>query len=390
MVKDTVPILVVAGETSGEQHAACLVEEVNRHNDNLQLRWFGSGGQRMATAGVELLQDVSQLGAIGPWDALANLSHYWKLYREILAQTRRRRPRLAVLVDFPDFNLNLARRLKALGIPVCYFIGPQVWAWRSSRLKLIRRCVDLMLVILPFEEKLYRTHGVRAHYVGNPSVALKQSTITTTEGSPRLERKAATPMVALLPGSRRKEVERIFPLQLDAARYVADRCPVRFRVAQAPAIAKDDLATRYENWIKQGNRTLPLKIQKDGAGQILAQAHCAIIKSGISTLQALIYQVPFAMVYRMSPASWYLTKPLVRTDTYCLANLIAGKRIVPEFVQAEASGANIGAFIVRLLRDEDEHKKVKSDLRMASKNLGSENAYLEGARYVTKLLRGKC
>jgi lipid-A-disaccharide synthase len=249
--------------------------------------------------------------------------------------------------------------------------------------------VDLMLVILPFEEKWYRSRGVRAYYVGNPSAALKRSTITTTEDAPGLERKAGPPVVALLPGSRRKEVERIFPLQLDAARYVADRCPVRFWVAQAPAIAKDDLAARYENWIGQGNPTLPLEIQKDGADQILAQAHCAIIKSGTSTLQALIYQVPFAMVYRMSPASWYLTKPLVRTDTYCLANLIAGKRIVPEFVQAGASGANIGAFIVRLLRDEDEHEKVKGDLRMASKNLGNENAYLEGARYVTRLLRGK-
>ncbi len=380
-------ILVVTGETSGENHAAGLVRRLEVHNPQWNLEWFGSGGPQMAAAGVELLTDVSQLAAIGPWEALAHMGRYWKLYRRILAESRRRRPRLAILVDFPEFNLLLARRLKEMKIPICYFIGPQVWAWRPRRINQIKRCVDLMLVIFPFEEEFYRRRGVEAHYVGNPSITLRELLSKSEDGSDGDPATSGVlPGVALLPGSRKKEVEQIFPIQLDAARCVAEHCPAHFWVIKAPGIRRSQLQAVYKAWLSQGNSPLRLEIEEKRGSARLSQVACAIVKSGTSTLEATILHVPFAMVYRISRPSWHLARSLVNTDTYCLANLIAGRKIVPEFIQDEATGENIGGYVLELLRDRSRREEVSKNLQMASEKLGEQNAYEEGAKYISQFL----
>ena len=249
-------ILVVTGETSGEQHAAGLIDEVNRQCPDLSVDWFGSGGERMSEAGVDLLADVSRLAAIGPWDALSLLPDYLKLYRRILKETRSRAPRLAILVDFPEFNLKLARRLKKMGVFVCYFIGPQVWAWRSSRVRQIGRCVDLMLVILPFEQDFYERRQVSARYVGNPSVS-RLTRFQPREVVPRPVESGAPFLVALFPGSRMHEVQRILPVQLDAALHIQAHCQVRFWVAQAPGVSGRQLLGIYDSW-RRKTKTLVL------------------------------------------------------------------------------------------------------------------------------------
>ncbi|TDI11344.1 MAG: lipid-A-disaccharide synthase [Acidobacteria bacterium] len=383
-------ILVVTGETSGENHAAGLIRQLEVLHPQWNLEWFGSGGPQMASAGVELLTDVSQLAAIGPWEALAHMSRYWKLYRRILAESRKRRPRLALLVDFPEFNLILARRLKQMKIPICYFIGPQVWAWRPRRVHQIKRFVDLMLVIFPFEEEFYRRQGIKAHYVGNPSIALREFLGPAQNGSKGDGTSSEVPVVALLPGSREREVEQIFPVQLDAARCVADRCPVQFWVLKAPGITRSQLQTVYEAWLSQGNSPLRLEIKEEKGSELLAQVACAIVKSGTSTLEATILHVPFAMVYRISRPSWYLARPFVNTDTYCLANLIAGEKIVPEFVQDQATGENIGGYVLELLQDRGRREEVSRNLQRTSEKLGEQNAYQESAKHISQFLsRGK-
>ncbi|MEE8160289.1 MAG: lipid-A-disaccharide synthase, partial [Acidobacteriota bacterium] len=366
--------------------AAGVLKQIELHNPQWNFQWFGSGGSRMAAAGVDLLADVSQLAAIGPWEALAQMGHYWKLYRRILAQTRKRRPRLALLVDFPEFNLTLARRLKHMKIPICYFIGPQVWAWRPRRINQIKRCIDLMLVIFPFEEEFYRRRGIEAHYVGNPSIALREFLSKSDNGSQGGTATSDGPVVALLPGSRQREVEQIFPIQLDAARCVAEHCPAQFWVIKAPAIPRSQLQAVYEAWLGQGNPPLQLEIQEEEAPRLLSQVTCAIVKSGTSTLEATILHVPFAMVYRMSRPSWYLARPLVKTKTYCLANLIAGKKIVPEFVQDQATGENIGGYVLELLKDQSRREEVSRDLQIASERLGERDAYQESAKYISQFL----
>ncbi len=377
-------ILIVSGETSGDRHGAGLIramEDLLRERD---LRFFGSGGREMAAAGAELLLDVSRLSAIGPLAALTNVGSYVGLLRRLLGEARRRRPALAVLVDFPDFNLPLARRLKSIGIPICYFIGPQLWAWRPSRMKQIQRYVDLMLVILPFEEDYYLSRGVRAHYVGNPT-ALRFRRPGKRAGAGR----NSPPIVGLLPGSRRKEVELILPVQLDAAASLAGRMPVRFRLLRAPEISSERIREIVARWA--GKRREPPRIDIVGAPpeEFLGELDGAVVKSGTSTLEAMLAEVPFAMVYRLAPVSWFLLRPLVRTRTYCLANLVAGRPIVPEFVQREARGERIGCYLERILTDSAEWERIRSDLEEAGRRLGSLDAYAEGARRIALRFLGE-
>ena len=375
--------MVVAGETSGDEHAAGLIAALKRRNPDWHLQGFGSGGAGLAHLGWELLDDVSQLAAIGLWEALPQVNRYWKLYRRLLRTARDRRPDLAILVDFPEFNLRLARRLKAMGIFVCYFVSPQVWAWRTGRVRQIERYVDLMLLIFPFELDFYLRHGVLAHYVGNPTAARLRG---ITSSLPRQVRPDDPFRVGLLPGSRRKEVGHIFPIQLDAARFVAGRAETRFHVIQAPSLEPDYIPSLYRRWIARGNGELDLQIDRRGVADVLPQMDCAIVKSGTSTLEAMMLQVPFAMVYRMSPLSWYLARPLVGTGVYCLANLVAGRPVVPEFVQRDATGERVGRYIWDLLRDPKRREAARRKLANGSEKLGVRDAYEEAAHWVERCL----
>lgn len=374
-------VLIVAGETSGEEHGAGLMAALKRRNPGRTWRFFGSGGPRMAEMGAELFVDVKQLAAIGTWDAMSNWKTYWTLFRTILREVRRRRPKVAVLIDFPDFNLRLAGRLKRLGIPVCYFISPQVWAWKSYRVKQIRRSVDLMLVIFPFEEEVYRKQGIRAVYIGNPTVARLAWRHSGTDLQKSVPDK---PVVALLPGSRRHEVERILPVQLDAASFIDRHLAARFWILRADGINRAAVEKVWAQWELQRNRKLDLEIRDGGVGKLLPQADCAIVKSGTSTLEAMLLQVPFVMVYRISPISWLLARPLVRTRRFCLANWVAGKEIVPEFVQNQATGESIGLYVLGLLQDPERRERMRRELELAAKSLGQQDAYREGAERIIK------
>jgi lipid-A-disaccharide synthase len=382
----TLSVLVVTGETSGEQHAASLIDQIERQNPDWEFQWFGSGGTRMAAADVELLTDVSRLAAVGPWEALSHMGNYWRLYRRVLLEVRRRRPQLAILVDFPEFNLKLSRRLKKMKVPVCYFIGPQLWAWRPYRINQIKQWVDLMLVIFPFEQEYYRQRGIDAHYVGNPSIRLREFLTEPHIGWDGDPGSSHPSVVALLPGSRHKEVESIFPVQLDAAGWIARHHSARFRVSKAPAISVAQLEAIYQAWKGRGNPEIELEFVEDHTPRLLSQARCAIVKSGTSTLEATILHVPFAMVYRISRPSWYLTRPFINIDTYCLANLIAGERIVPEFVQDKATGENIGSYVLELLEDQSRREQVRTHLERVSQKLGEKDAYQESAKHVGRLL----
>jgi lipid-A-disaccharide synthase len=295
----------------------------------------------------------------------------------LIKAAREKRPALAILVDFPDFNLRLARRLSGFGIPVCYFIGPQMWAWRQSRVKQIRRNIDLMLVIFPFEEEFYTRHGVEAVYVGNP-------TASRLNQSERRRGKANNkpPVVALLPGSRKKEVELLLPVLLDTAHYLGERLEIQLWLQKAPGIESHVLQQVQERWEKERGSRVDLEIRDEGSLDVLGKADCAVVKSGTSTLEALLLEVPFAMVYKLPFFSWLILKPFVRIGTYCLANLVAGRRVVPEFVQQEALGSKIGEYLEMLLKDAGKRLSVETQLRDAREKLGSGDAYVEGARQI--------
>ena len=377
-------ILVVAGETSGEEHAAEVVRALRKLRPG-GFQWFGSGGPRMDEQGVELIARIDSLAAIGPVAACANLLEYLRLFRGIQKRVRQSPPALAVLVDFPEFNLRLASRLSKQGIPVCYFISPQIWAWRQGRVSRVRRHVARMLVILPFEVPFYRRHGVDAIYVGNPIARLKKATGSDRTVSPNGRRGR----IAVLPGSRRKEIDQIFPVQLEAAALVQSRFPCSFRVVAAPEVDDEHLLAVYEEWQQKQGFELDLKMVRGSIEEQLPWADCAIVKSGTSTLQAMVLKVPFAMVYRMSELSYRLLRPLVKTESYCLANLVAGRQVAPEFVQGEAQGEAIAAYLLDLLTSPDRMREVKQNLEIASKKLGTLDAYAETAKEIVTLAEAR-
>ncbi len=371
--------MIVAGEPSGDAHAAGLVRAL-RGRIRTQPCLFGSGGRALAGEGVELLLDVTRLSAIGPAAALRNAGSYLSLFRRLTQEAERRRPTLAVLVDFPDFNLRLARRLQARGIPVCYFISPQLWAWRESRVKQIRRFVDLMLVILPFEEDYFRRQGVEARYVGNPTAFRLRQVSSQRETADA----SSEPVVALLPGSRKREVSLILPVQLDAAAALRRRMPVRFWLIRAPEIPPELIGKIIGAWTTRNGALPPLEVRDERAETLLPRADAAVVKSGTSTLEAMLAGVPFAMVYKLALSSWMLLKPLVRPQMYCLANLIAGERIVPEFVQQQARGEGIAEFLETILRNSVQREQMRRRLKAGAQRLGTQNAYEEAARSIVQ------
>lgn len=371
-------VLVVTGESSGEQCMAEVIRHVNVARPGRYL-WMGTGGREMAAAGVEMLARVEDLSAIGPIAACANLGRYLSLFSKILIRVKKNPPDLAVLVDFPDFNLRLAKRLRRLGVPVCYFISPQLWAWRPSRILTIQENVERMLVILPFEVEFYRRHGVNACYVGNPVVNLS----SFVAAPKKIE---ATATVALLPGSRRKEIDLILPLQLDIARQIRRDHSARFFAVSAPDVDVALIRRVYEKWRRLRGSKLELSIEQGPIEKLLPKADCAMIKSGTTTLQAMVLGVPFVMLYRMSPLSYCLLRPFVHTKTYCLANLIAGENIVREYVQGAADPDVVSRYIVELLRSPERLSEMKQKLRTASKRLGTKDAATEAAEEIVKLV----
>lgn len=378
MADDRNSVLVVAGESSGEQCMAEVVRHVNEARPGRYL-WVGTGGREMAAAGVEMLARVEDLSAIGPVAAFTNLSRYLSLFYKILARVKKDPPDLAVLVDFPDFNLRLAKRLRRLGVPVCYFISPQLWAWRPSRIRAIQKNVKRMLVILPFEVEFYRRHGVNARYVGSPVANLRNFV-----AEPRKAEETST--VALLPGSRRREIDLILPLQLDIARRIHKNHPARFFAVSAPDIDVALIRRVYEKWRRLRGENLELSIEQGPIETLLPKADCAMVKSGTTTLQAMVLGVPFVMLYRMSPLSYHLLRPFVQTKTYCLANLVAGEELVREYVQGSANPDVVSRYIVGLLQSPQRLSEMKQKLRIASERLGTKDASTEAADEIVNLV----
>ncbi|GAB4241549.1 MAG: lipid-A-disaccharide synthase [Acidobacteriota bacterium] len=376
-------LLVVAGEPSGDRHAAGLVQALQRTYPDVSWRVCGYGGGALEAAGVELVDTFGGRAAIGPQAALGQVGHYWRVFRELLAEVERRGVRTAVLVDFPDFNLRLAKKLKEHGCRVVYFIAPQVWAWREGRVKQIRRRVDLMLVIFPFEEQYFRRQGVPALYVGNPTAVRFSS---RRRLPPRQDGKQV-PLIALLPGSRVQEVRQILPIELDAARFLARCRPVRFRIVRAPEIAPELVADVMRKWWKRrGAADLRVEVVAEPLEVALNGATAAVVKSGTATLETMLAGVPFAMVYRLGWLSWALLRPLVRRQSFCLANLVAGEEIAPEFVQWNARGDRIGRWLDELLARPEAAARIQARMAAAAERLGRGDAYGRAAAEVGRLL----
>ncbi len=368
-------ILIVAGEPSADAYAARLVEELHRLDHLGEIRFFGMGGPGMEREGVHLISDFRRLAHIGPWEAIAHLPRYWKVFRQILDMAKKRKPRVAVLLDFPDFNLPLARRLKLLGIKVFYYISPQVWAWRSGRVEQIARWVDRMFVIFPFEVDFYQKQGVHVEFIGHPLLERheKHSRKGVLRRMLRVPRNI--PVVALFPGSRSQEVRRLLPPMLGACALISGQHPCHFAIVKAPDLDAELLQQIWQD-AQQQNRLLadeglPISLVDIEPEEALADCDVAIVKSGTSTLQAAISGTPFVMVYKLSWPSWLTAKWLVHAPFACIVNLIAGKRVVPELLQQDACPEKIGAEILHLLESSAARRAMRAEFAKIRENLGA-------------------
>lgn len=370
-------ILFSAGDPSGVAYAA---ELARRLHNRRQLELFGVGGAALQQAGVELLGDATELAVIGLTEALSLLSRAWRLLHRLVAEAARRRPAAAVLVDFPDFNLPLARHLRALGIPVIYFIAPQVWAWRAGRLGTLRQVVSLLLVIFPFEEEFFRQHGLPVEFIGHPLVERPVPGEDRQAFLARHQLRPDRPLLALLPGSRRKELRHHLPIMLETVRQLneAGNPAVEAVVAAAPGLSRDAFAPATDAGFA--------KVIQGETERVLAAADCALISSGTATVEAALAGCPMVVVYRVSPLSAWMLRRLVHTPHYSMVNLLLNRPAVPELIQEGFTAEAAARQVRELLVDSDRRQRMRRELVTLREQLRSP--YPEGCleRAATRIL----
>jgi lipid-A-disaccharide synthase len=365
-------LAIVAGEASGDLHASEVVQELKKLDPALEL--FGIGGDLLAAEGMTLLHHAKEMGIVGLFNVLRHLKMFRRIFDELIARIEAERPDAVLLVDYPDFNLRVAKRCRALGIPVIYYISPQVWAWRRGRVKQIAQNVARMLVIFPFEADFYREHDVPVTYVGHPLV----------DELAHVERRAKTtppdhaPLrIALMPGSRRGEVSSLLPPMLDAVASLSRTRPVEGFIIQAPTITSAELLTH----MKASGTFVP--IVPHDRGEALASADIALSSSGTATLESAILGTPVVVMYRLSPATYFLARRLVKVPHFSLVNIVAGERIVPELIQEDVNGERIAKEVRALLAHYDD---VITKLDVVRERLGGHGASHRAAAEIFRML----
>ena len=379
-------ILIVSGEASADRYGARLVEKLNSVHGLRGLEFYGTGGDEMQKAGVHLLGHVRDLAHIGVREALSSLQTYYSTYRLLVRVSSERAPSVAILLDFPDFNLKLARKMKRLGVPVIYYISPQVWAWRSGRTRTIRRYVDKMLVILPFEEDFYRERGVEVEFVGHPLLEDFKPDYNRESFLSSLNLNPARRTVAILAGSRRKEIEYILPVLLKAGQRLLREMPVQFVISAAPTVETGHIQDVMRAILQGGPDEAFFCISQRDSRDILANADFAFVKSGTSSLEAALVGVPFLITYRISPFSWWIGSILIRSSMKGLVNLIAQEEIVPELFQSEAKPEQLARVALKYLGNPEASTAMQSRLAGIRQQLGSRRASETVAAVVSSYL----
>lgn len=374
--------MISCGEPSGDLYAGALASEILKLDPSASITGFG--GDRLRAAGASLVGDFTGLSVTGLLEVARVLPRTYATYSRLVADAEAARPDVFVAVDFPDFNFTLGRALRKRGVPVVYYISPQLWAWRAGRMKTMKRLVDRVLVIFPFEEQIYRDAGVPVQWVGHPlfDVAVAPAPRNTFLGGAGLDPRR--PVIAVLPGSRHNELQAILPDLARAARLIRARLPdAQFLVARAPHLG--DAEFEPLALLAAGGR--PAAIVEGRADDVLASADVALVASGTVTVQAALHECPMVVVYRLSPWTYRLGKPFVRVDTYAMANLVAGRRVVPELIQDGFTPEAVAGEALRVLTDPAHAAAVRADLREVRARLGGPGASRRAAEAVVEVAR---
>ena len=374
-------IFIVAGEASGDKHAARLIREAKSIMPGLRVE--GLGGEKMRQAGCELQADLASMAVMGFIQVLANIRFFRRLLHETVDYIEKKRPDAVVLVDYPGFNMRLASKVKKLGVPVIYYISPQIWAWRSGRIKRIAELVDKMMVILPFEEEIYQKAGIDVAHVGHPLI----DSISESNPDPNFLENVDAPnrdsIIGLLPGSRKQEITNFLPVLLEAARLIVKQMPdAKFLI---PCSGPDNMAT-VKNVI--GSEDIPASVFLGKIHDVARVSRCCIVSSGTATLEVACFLTPLIVVYKTGHLPWLLSRKLLHVDHISLVNIIAGKEVVPEMLQYRMRPELLAETAIELCQSGEKRRVMIKELAKVRESLGGPGASKRAAAVVCKMLAG--
>jgi lipid-A-disaccharide synthase len=375
-------ILVSAGEASGDLYASQLVNAIRRQHPDAD--FFGCAGPRMRKAGVREVVDAGSLAVVGLVEVLHHIPRIYGEFRKLVEAARNERPDLAILTDSPDFNLRVATKLRKLGIPVLYLIAPQVWAWREGRVNRMRRDLERVLSIFPFEEEYFARHGVAATYIGHPLTWTVRPALSRAEFFAKHGLDDLKPLITMLPGSRVGEVARHLPAVVDAAATLQKRYEANVVLATPVQFSARAGASFFQERISGSS----IQVLEGETSDALAHADVAIAASGTVTIEAAILGTPMVTFYKVTALSWALGRFLVRVPYYSMVNLVAGRKVVPELMQNEATGDRLAAEALRLLEDAGSREEMKRSLEDVRSKLAAPDHPMErAARIVDEYLK---
>lgn len=377
----TTRVFICAGEVSGDRLAAGLVQAV--HEKSPEIFFTGMGGPQMRIAGVETLVDLDELSIVGFWEALVHYPRLRRLLKKMETHLEQHPPDLLVLVDFVEFNLRLGQFAKSRGIPVLFYVSPQIWAWRPQRIHRIKRSIDVMAVLFPFEVAIYEKENIPVRYVGNPLLdTLQEPRKNLVEA---LQIPVTARRIGLLPGSRNSEIHRHWPLLVETARRMHRENPdLCFLTPLAPGVTREHLE-QLASW-----EDLPLRVLDEPftSHEVMASSELVLICSGTATLEAALLQVPMLVIYKTSAITYALGRRLITVPHIALANIVAGTEIVPEFIQQHACAEVLTENALNWLSDPQQLAKIRADLGRVKKQMGSPGADGRVADLVFQMLRG--
>jgi lipid-A-disaccharide synthase len=364
-------VMVSCGEASGDLYAGALIEALRAQEPTIDV--FGLGGDRFREAGGRLVGDFRGLAVTGLVEALRGIPEHYAMYRKLVKAAERELPDVLVLIDYPDFNFRLMGAVKRLGVPVVYYVSPQLWAWRPGRMQTMKGLVDLVLPIFPFEEVLYQREGVEVKFVGHPLIDLAKPTTPRANFLGGLDLDPAKPVVALLPGSRANELHRLVPILAAALPRIASALPTaQCVVARAPHLENSYFAPF------QGSGAI-VRVVEGQADDVLAASDVAVLASGTATVQAALHGTPMVVVYRLSPLTYKLGKPLVRVTNYSMVNLVAGEQVVKELIQDACTPEAVAHETIDLLTNAERTANMKEQLATVREKLGGPGASARAA-----------
>ncbi|UCF03093.1 MAG: lipid-A-disaccharide synthase [Deltaproteobacteria bacterium] len=371
-------VLIIAGEASGDLYGGKLVKAIRAVDSSVS--FLGVGGLHMQEAGVKLLWNADEMGVVG-LPGVKRLFTILSVFRVVSTNLQRWRPDLVVLIDYPEFNLFVAGKAKKLGISVMYYIGPQIWAWRSGRIRTIRRRVDRMVVILPFEERIYREGGVEVSFVGHPLLDVIRVTDEKSLTRSRYSKDRASRLVGLLPGSRMNEISKLLPVMLDTAVALAKEIPdIHFLMPLAPTIRSHQIDPHFRG------RELSLTVVENNTHEVIQVCEMMIAASGTVTLEAAILGTPLVVVYKVNPLTYWLGKRLINVQHVALANIIAGETVAPELIQHEANPVQIAREAIAILGDSDRQAWIRQRFAEVRDSVGKPGASARTAAIAMELL----